>query len=359
LKELIYKLAIIIVILFVEFVPATKVIADVAPPNTLPGSNINTVMQTKVQMISENVILEIANAEERRYKIVVDVDFYMLNRSEVAEELMVRFPLEDILGRDDGYGRFPKIENLEVQNNRRIIETKIEKQPYKNGGIPINWATFKILFPSNKPVVIHVKYYVDLQNYYKSEINYLIGTGSGWYGSIEHIFITYRLLYSVNLFNTDLNNVKADLMGNDIHMQWQNYEPKYDEIVGLTIVHPEIWKKILSHEELYKNDPYDSQIAIELSKDYEEIGSDKHGCIENQSDAEVSERIIEESLVKSPEEISLLQRLSEIKDWGSGCEFQKEENNFQYICIGTIAVMIIIGIGIGIFVILRENKRKK
>ncbi len=70
---------------------ARRAFADAGPPLQPPGSNIAAGGQTQVQMLAEKVVLEVTPPDGVR----VGADFTMRNLGTAAEQMQVRFPLEN------------------------------------------------------------------------------------------------------------------------------------------------------------------------------------------------------------------------------------------------------------------------
>jgi hypothetical protein len=315
------KLRIIYCLLFISvlFYSPAPVSADIAPPSEPPGSNINPGEKTNVQMIAENVLMVVKLVSNGKYVIEVTADFAMRNQGESEEHLRVRFPMEDIMGSGDGWGGRPEISGFSTWVDGIQMQTEIVEEPYVKKSIPLKWSVFDVTFPPGKDTGITVRYTTDLQDDLQPNIEYTLGTGAGWFGSIGTAVVTIRLPYAASTANVFLDETEAVLVGKEVRQHWQNYEPEEDEVVQLSIVHPEQWLKILELEAKTGVEPSNLPVVLELSEAYRQAGSEKHGCMINEALADLSEMAVEQALALYPSDISLHSQLVEVYDWRLGC----------------------------------------
>lgn len=312
----------------------TPVLADIAPPEPPPGSGINPSQETKVQMVAENVLMVVKETSPDVYIIEVTADFAMRNLGETDEQMRVRFPLENISGWGDGRGQHPEIRNFKASINNVQVATKTIAEPYQSNDIPLNWAMFDVVFPTSQDVHVRVSYVTDVQNSESPVIQYILGTGSGWYESIGTATITVRFPYAVSMANVlwfhepDKTPENIALIGKEIRWHWRNYEPATDEIISVTVVHPRDWQSILDLEAKTGINPDDIDSVIELSRKYQRAGSNKE-YISTLILADLAEIAIEQVVALHPNDIRLHLELAEIYNQRRWLEASPYTKNLQ------------------------------
>lgn len=316
----IWILAVTAVMVF-ALLPNQPVAADVAPPAKPPGSSISPGQETKVRMVSENVLMALKAGDKNTYTIEVSADFDMKNMGVSDETMDVRFPMEHISGMGDGYFGNPKIKNFKVSVDKKTLASQVVNEAYSEKSFaPIDWAEFNVTFPAGKRVLIHVSYTTDLQEDSKPMMEYIIGTGAGWYGTIGSVAITMRLPYAASESNLAYGlSEGAVIVGKEIRWHWTDYEPQAYETVNQNIVHPTLWQEILSLESQTGADPDDVDGVVALSKAYQQAGSEKHGCMDNMDAAALAEIAIQQALPLHPEDLRLHQQLAEVYYWPYAC----------------------------------------
>lgn len=296
--------------------------ADVAPPRKPPGNSILPGQETQVQMAAENVLMVVRPASEGPYIVSVTADFAMRNRGEQDERMRVRFPLENTVHPGDGWGGRPEIRDFVARVNGVRVPAEESEEPYDESMFKtLKWSTFEASFPAGKDTLISVSYVTDLQQEdMYPPVEYILGTGAGWFDTIGTATLTVRLPYAVgkaNILYPDPDT--ATLVGKEIRWHWRDYEPKTDEVIRVSIVNPAAWQRILDLEAHTGENPNDIDAVIELSKAYQEAGSEKHGCMVNPEAAELSEIAVEQALALHPGEIRLHLQLIEVYTWRLGC----------------------------------------
>jgi hypothetical protein len=327
------KIAPFIIALVLLLVSNTPASADIAPPEPAPGSGITPSQETRVRMVAENVLMVVREASSDAYAIEVTADFAMRNLGERDEQMQVRFPLENISGIDDGWGQPAEVRNFKARVNGFQSIIKTTEEPYQSNGIPINWAAFDVNFPTGQDVHIQVSYVTDVQEDIAPNIEYILGTGSGWFDSIGTATITIRFPYAMSTANIlwfELPETLPDnvvTIGKEIRWHWENYEPAPDEIVRVSVVNPADWKQILDLESEIGIDPADVDTAIALSQAYQRVGSEKHGCMISKNLADLAEMAIEQSLPSRPNAIELHVQLAEVYYWRLNCRSLQSSDN--------------------------------
>jgi hypothetical protein len=316
LKTMKNNVAFIIAIILSLF-SITPALADIAPPEPPPGSGISPSQETQVQMVAENVLMVVKETSADVYIIEVNAYFVMRNLGAIDEQMQVRFPLENISGIGDGWGEHPEVRNFQARVNQSQVPTKIIQEPYQSNGIPLSWAAFNVNFPTGRDVYVRVSYVTDVQNSESPVIQYILGTGAGWYESIGTATITVRFPYAVSMANIlwfqepEKITENVALIGKEIRWHWKNYEPTRDEIIGVTVVHPRDWQSILDLEAKTGINPDDIDSVIELSRKYQRAGSNKE-YISTPILADLAEIAIEQALALHPNDIRLHLELAEI-----------------------------------------------
>jgi hypothetical protein len=181
----------------------------------------------------------------------------------------------------------------------------------------LNWAVFDVNFPAGQDVSIRVSYVTDVETYTAPTIQYILGTGAGWYKSIGSATITLRFPYAVSMANilwfqrSERDPKNVVLIGKEIRWHWKNYEPAADEIISVSVVHPKDWQSILDLEAKTGSNPNDIDAVIELSRKYQRAGSNKV-YISSPLLADLAEMAVEQALALRPSDIRLHLELVEI-----------------------------------------------
>jgi hypothetical protein len=317
------KFIAIFIALFALLSPASPAFADIAPPEPAPGTSITPGQETKVRMLAENVLMVVKELPDGTYIVETTADFAMRNLGDIDEILRVRFPLENITGRGDGWGGPADIKNFKVSINGQQVAYQTVEEPYQPTDIPLNWAAFDAAFPVQTDVFIRVRYTTDLQDDSPSKIEYVLGTGAGWFETIGSAAITIRFPYAVGMSNiaafsgSSYEEMPQNvlLIGNEVRWQWDNYEPEIYETAGVSIVHPKTWQKILALEYQTGARPDDIDAIIELSRTYQTIENGKNIILSHRH-ANLAVNVIRQALALHPQEIRLHLELAKIyRNW--------------------------------------------
>ncbi|MCB0120495.1 MAG: hypothetical protein KDD72_15780, partial [Anaerolineales bacterium] len=211
MKKFLSTLLVLFVLISAAFQPAH---ADVAPPETVPGSNLNPGDEsTQVRMAAETVTLTISEnpADPQTAIARTDAVFTMRNLGSTEEKMQVRFPLSFFNGNSDGFGRFPEIASIAVKVDGKSVPTRRENQPFVNNESSfeerdeVPWAVFDVTFPPNQDVIIEVMYDVNGFGYYPYQaFKYILETGAGWNGTIGKADVIVRMPYEISEQNLDL-----------------------------------------------------------------------------------------------------------------------------------------------------------
>lgn len=231
-------------------------LADAAPPDVPDGENINPGEgTTMVQMVAEEVIIDVGLTHEvlyindygdylEGYTVAYNCTFWLVNQGTETENLAVRFPIRS----DFEFGTI------------NILSIKVNYQPtpwvedenttfYIDG---FQWAHFDVLFPPGEEVEVQVTYTSITRGWPgnpRQILSYILETGAGWYGPIEHGRIILRLPYKTTSENVILayTNTSEGIFNNsDVYWEFSNLEPTSDDNWKVGIIEPDLWLQILA-----------------------------------------------------------------------------------------------------------------
>lgn len=283
------KKALYILIALLLVFPVSSARADVAPPETVPGANLNPGTEsTQVRMMAETVTLTVSQnpVEKNRAIAKTEAVFTMRNLGAAEEKMNVRFPLSFFNGNSDGFGNFPEINAITVKVNGKTVSTRKEIQPFFNSAFSykereqIPWAVFEVTFPPNQDVMLEVAYNVNGFGYYPYEaFKYVLETGAGWNGTIGSAEIIVRLPYEVSEQNLDLSGQAGHgestpggvRSGNEIRWKFTDLEPTYLDNIQIVVVAPSLWEKVLIEKSNVEKNPNDGEAWGRLAKAYKEV----------------------------------------------------------------------------------------
>ena len=286
---------VLFVFVLLAVMTAKPVRADVAPPETVPGSNVNPESEsTQVRMVAETVILTVsedpANADHSTAE--TRAVFTMRNLGTEPETMDVRFPLSFFNGTSDGFGRFPEIEGIDVRVDGKRVATRNEVQPFLEGAFSfreredIPWSIFEVTFPPDQDVVIEVVYTVQGFGYYPYDVfKYVLETGAGWNGTIGSAEIVLRLPYEASEQNVWVEDVigyspptpGGVFSGNEVRWKFEELEPTFENNLEFVIVTPSLWQKVLTEDANITRNRNDGEAWGRLGKAYKEIIMMSHG----------------------------------------------------------------------------------
>ncbi len=263
--------------------------ADVAPPETVPGSNINPESEsTQVRMVAETVTLTVSQdpADEDSAVAETRAVFTMRNLGTVEETMNVRFPLSFFNGNSDGFGDFPEIDTIAVTVNGKSVPTRRETQPFLNSTSSFQerdelpWAVFEVTFSPDQDVLIEVVYNVQGFGYYPYEVfKYVLETGAGWNGTIGSAEVILRLPYEANSYNVWTEGVEGYgdatpggvFSANEVRWRFEDLEPTFENNFQFVIVTPSLWQKVLTEDANITKNRDDGEAWGRLAKAYKEI----------------------------------------------------------------------------------------
>ncbi len=297
--------------------------ADVAPPLQPPGSNIAPGGQTQVQMLAEKVVLEVTPPDGVR----VGADFTMRNLGTAAEQMQVRFPLENPEGWGDGYGRYPQVQGFAATVDGTPVMTRTIVEPTALGERSIQWAAFDVAFPVGRDVRIAVSYATRLTGerdlaltfYYDASLLYILETGAGWRGPIGTADLILHLPYAAGPGNVFLEGGSStpggQFAGNEVRWHWESLEPTRQDNWRARLVWPEDWQRILTLEEAVQARPGDVAATVELAEAYRRVGGGRKGFVESEHLAQLSQDTVERALAIHPDSAELHAELAVVRWW--------------------------------------------
>ena len=278
---------VIVIILSVMYLstPPVPARADIAPPESPPGTNLVPGNEnTQVRMMAETVTLDVQakNAGNWLGQAKVTAVFQMRNLGSAEEKMDVRFPLSYWNGYSDGFGNFPEITDLSVHVNNSYVGTHriTTDNPSTIYSNTIPWAAFPVTFSPGKDVQIKVTYTADgFGEYSFVAFKYILETGAGWNDTIGSADLIVRLPYEVNNQNVifddstgfSMTTPGGQIVANEIRWHYDNLEPTAGDNLEVTLVVPEAWVKVVKERDIVKQNPGDGEAWGQLGKACKEI----------------------------------------------------------------------------------------
>jgi hypothetical protein len=263
--------------------------ADIAPPEQPPGSSIAPDEMTNVTMLAEVVEITIVPLAGRgsdfaeRVQAKIKASFEMRNTGEDNEIMDVRFPLEPLSGWGDGWGRYPRIEDIQIRVDERLVDAEvIELAPESSSGESVGWAVFEVRFPAGKKVHVDVTYTLNPTGYFPIvEFYYLLETGAGWKGPIGSAEILMQLPYQPSAENIVFGEFRTtpggEIRANSIRWFWQNIEPTSGNNIRLSLVLPDIWQRVLDARQAVIANPQNADAWAARGETCMQAGSEWKG----------------------------------------------------------------------------------
>jgi tetratricopeptide (TPR) repeat protein len=291
-KPLLQSTVMIAVLALLSFLsPPTAARADVAPPESPPGSNLLPGNETtQVRMMSETVIFDVLEKSASKWpaQAKVSAQFQMRNLGSAQEQMEARFPLSYWNGESDGFGNFPQINGIQIQVNGTTVPThKITTA--NTSGIydhAIPWAAFPVTFPPGEDVQITVKYTADGYGEYPYVgFRYILDTGADWKDTIGSADLIVRLPYEANQQNVIFDETtgfaqtspSGTIAGSELRWHYDNLEPTPADNLEIALVDPQAWIKVLSERQNIQKNPNDGEAWGRLGKVYKEISRLRRG----------------------------------------------------------------------------------
>jgi hypothetical protein len=137
----------------------------------------------------------------------------------------------------------------------------------------LNWIGFDVTFPVNTDVAIIIKYSMETTGVDDMQsINYVLETGSGWYGPIERAYVIVKFPYMASNENILEDTTPGyQMLYNEIFWSFQNLEPTSKDNIRVSIVSPDTWQYIMSNRQNVKENPANSDAWLNLAKVYHVI----------------------------------------------------------------------------------------
>ena len=277
-------LSLMVFVLIFLLADPRPVLADIAPPESPPGSNLSPGSKsTQVRMEAETVILDVLSQSQSSWigQARVTATFRMRNQGSSAETMQVRFPLANVNGYGDGFGNYPEIRDLRVKVDGKTIPTQRITTPSPNvyADHQIPWAAFPVTFPAQADVQIEVTYTANGFGEANFVVfNYILETGAGWFGTIGTADLIVRLPYEANPQNVIFEQIGfgstspgAVFQGSEIRWQYQDLEPETSDNLQVALVTPAAWNKVLLEQGRLQKNPNDGEAWGRLGKAYKEI----------------------------------------------------------------------------------------
>jgi tetratricopeptide (TPR) repeat protein len=278
MKRLAFVLSIIIL-----FAVPSAALADIAPPQNPPGSNLDPGSEvTQVRMLAETVLINVQkdSTPGSLGRAHVTADFTMQNLGTESEQLAVRFPIAINNGYDNSY---PEITNIAIQVNGNRVGFQRSDYVAEFGsfhGDTVPWAEFDVIFPAGKNVAIQVAYdlkgtgFTD-QPY--TSFYYTLATGAGWKDTIGSADIILRLPYPASAQNVLLGYsdsppaADANFQGNEVRWHLENFEPSSNgpaSNLEFDLVTPAVWQTVVTELDNVTKNPNDGEAWGRLGKAY-------------------------------------------------------------------------------------------
>jgi hypothetical protein len=279
MKRVAFVLSIVIL-----FALPYSVLADIAPPQNPPGSNLDPgVESTQVRMLAETVVVAVQNdlTPGSLGRAHVTADFTMQNLGNESERLAVRFPIAINNGYDNSY---PEITDIGIRVNGSGVSFQRPNYPASFGRFQedsIPWAEFNVTFPVAENVAIRVAY--DLkgtayQNDPYTSFYYTLATGAGWKGTIGSADIILRLPYPASTQNVllgysdSLPAEGATFQDNEVRWHLEDFEPSGSASdLEFNLVAPAMWQTVVTELDNVTKNPKDGEAWGRLGKAYKSV----------------------------------------------------------------------------------------
>jgi hypothetical protein len=281
MKRFAFVLSIIIL-----FAVPSSVLADIAPPQNPPGSNLDPGSEvTQVRMLAETVLVDLQKdiTPGSLGHAHVTADFTMQNLGSESERLAVRFPIAINNGYDNSY---PEITNIAVQVNGNGVgfrRSDYEANFEIFGGDIIPWAEFDVTFPVGKNVAIRVAYDLNGTGYRTDPytiFSYTLETGAGWKDTIGSADIILRLPYPASTQNVLLGYADnpppdgATFRDNEVRWHLEDFEPGQDgqlRELEFDLVTPAVWQTVVIELNNVTKNTNDGEAWGRLAKAYKTV----------------------------------------------------------------------------------------
>lgn len=316
------KIALFLLFAFSLLIPTHFVHADVAPPPApqLGGLEPFGYQETNVQMVYERVEMELRpylwSADDfSKARVNVTAYFTMHNRGNAAESMQVIFPLESFtecdpegVGVRDNYTYYlVTADSFEVMINGKgvPVQNVVTKHPHE-GCDQMTWAGFDVTFPVDEDVTIRVEYMMESVGMdLMQTIEYILETGAGWAGPIQHGEIIVKFPYEVTTENVLAESTPGyRVWHNELTWSFENLEPTSKDNVQISTVSPAAWQDILSLRRELKANPALPEKWIQLAELYEYL-STSHTYVRNAYYYQKAAATYEQGIAMNPNSAAL------------------------------------------------------
>lgn len=313
---------------------ALPVLGDAAPPEQAPGSSIGPEGGTQVRMVAEQVILDIRASErnrdshypraEDRVVAQVSATFLMRNLGTAAEQMQVRFPLQDA---SHSYYNYPTdIEDFRVRVAGQPVATTTISGRLPSTKEDIHWAAFPVLFPPGQEVTIEVSYLTRPTGYLPAaRFGYLLETGAGWRDTIGSVDLIARLPYPASeenvLLGPDRTNAGASyqttpggqFVGNEVRWHWDELEPTAANNLFINILVPQTWEQIMAGRAAVEARSDDAAAWLALAQAHAAAVTNDFPTDSHDPYAALSEQALARAVALSPDSAELHTQLAQLK----------------------------------------------
>jgi tetratricopeptide (TPR) repeat protein len=281
-------LSIVLTILLV--LTENNVLADIGPAPVNPlGSSIDPGQGriTKVRMENEKVTIVIkenvrpvpSGSDDNPGFYMsgkVEATFWMRNLGNSNEQFDVWFPLSASSN--------PALMAYQPNNRIRDFKAWIDEKPVKGieqvwgsgvGGNSTNipWAKWNMKFKPGEEVIVKVTYtiYPGGRRPF-ADIEYILETGYGWYGTIGKATIEITLPYTIISDNVTFEGTYAprpsgyQVEDNKVTWRFTELEPSPKHNIYLNALEPQKWQQLKNSRSKAKEKPNDALIQLKLAR---------------------------------------------------------------------------------------------
>ncbi|MEJ2150890.1 MAG: hypothetical protein P8Z40_15635 [Chloroflexota bacterium] len=311
--------------------------ADAAPPQAPPGSTIATNdFETNVQMVSEEVVIDVEDYHGPAISLVegqavdegyvespqsssntvlsngdmvghVTATFSMLNHGDEPESFDVWFPI----GANDGYFNIVTVVNFQAWVNGNLVETGRRETEGEFGDV-LPWATWPVDFPVDEQVELMVTYDLPATfEFQRYRFDYVLETGSGWWGVIESGTFIFRFPYDVTAENVSLSTFNLgdipidtlDVSGQEMRWSFRGLEPDRGDNIQLRVLGPSVWEEILAARAEVDANPDSAEVQLRLAHALTAAMGFKYGVVSGESFVPEAVQAYEQALALAPDDV--------------------------------------------------------
>jgi hypothetical protein len=255
--------------------PAIPVQADVAPPQFPPdkGTGIEPDRDTKVQMVSEEVVFDMpaANDPDTIINLEMTASFQMRNQGSESEIMKVGFPMGcDPVDNDASVTVNDRPAEILIEDGEAVIIQDVGGRCQSN-----NWIRFDVTFPPKQDVWIVVKLsYLEQSVGSYFYYHYILETGAGWYGPIGKGAVVFNLPYQPENLNFqgfwDSSKILSRIYGDkSVRFTFNELEPTSNNNLYFLIGDPYTWQQVDTARENVRENPQDPKAYVQLGQAYE------------------------------------------------------------------------------------------